>query len=62
METLLTSGQVAEKLGVSRQRVAIWLREGRIRSVEVAGMRLVRPRDARRPKPQPPGRKAAADS
>ncbi len=56
----LTPGQVAKKLGVSRQQIDKWLRAGRIRHVTLEnGDRLIEPHDARKPAvaktgPKPP--------
>jgi excisionase family DNA binding protein len=56
----LTPGQVAAKLGVSRQQIDKWLRAGRIRHVVLEnGARLIERKHAKKPKAEKPGRKPA---
>lgn len=53
----LTPGQVAKKLGVSRQQVHKWLAAGRIKHRRLEnGDRLIEPEHAKKPKVLPPGR------
>ena len=56
----LSTGQVADKLSVSRQQVDKWLRAGRIKHITIAGTRYVRQVDAKKPPRQKPGRKSSA--
>jgi excisionase family DNA binding protein len=58
MPAKLTPGQVAVKLGVSRQQIDKWLRSGRIKHVVLEnGARLIERRDAKKPTLMKPGRK-----
>lgn len=56
--TLLTVGEVAARLGVSRECVHQWIGEGRIRVTMTLGngLRLIETQDAVRPKPLRRGR------
>lgn len=58
---LLTTTEVADKLGVSVGRVKQWLDEGRLRASLTlpSGQRLIAAKDAKRPKAKKPGPKAA---
>lgn len=38
---LLSTGQVAERLGVSRNTVSLWIRQGRLRAILVGGKYVV---------------------
>jgi predicted site-specific integrase-resolvase len=58
-QTLLTPGEVAAKLGISRPMVIHYMDLGRIRCVEVAGRRLIRLSDAVKPQAKRPGQKPA---
>lgn len=58
MTDKLTPGQVATKLGVTRQQIDKWLRAGLIKHEVLAnGARLITNRDAKKPKPQKRGPK-----
>jgi excisionase family DNA binding protein len=57
--TYLKPVEVAQRLGVSKQQVQKWLDAGRIKSVRIAGMRLIAERHAKKPKPLKPGPKRA---
>jgi excisionase family DNA binding protein len=58
MDTYLSPGKVAAKLGVSRQQIDKWLRAGRIKHTLIGGTRYVRLRDVKKPRPAKPGRKS----
>ena len=47
----LTVGQVAEKLGVTRQQIDKWLKSGRIKYEWIGPARYVRPEDCKKPVP-----------
>jgi len=52
MPNYLTPQQVAEKLGVSRARVSVWIQQKRIKALTLDnGHHLIENRDARHPKP-----------
>lgn len=55
METqFYTLPQLARIWGVSRQRVHVWVKEGRIPAIQPGREYLVRAEDARRPEPALP--------
>lgn len=58
--TYLTPGEVAEKLGVSRQQVLKYLNGGRIKAVRIGGRRLIDRRDVVKPERLKPGPKPRA--
>jgi excisionase family DNA binding protein len=53
----LTVGQVARKLGVTRQMIDEWMRQGRIKHTWIGLQRFVAPQDAVKPEPIKPGPK-----
>ena len=59
---LLTPGEVAERLGISRQMVVKYLDAGRIPFVLVNGRRRIEEKHARKPAPRKPGPKPGAKS
>ena len=53
---MLSTKEAAEKLGVSRQRVWTWIKEGRIPAERVGNVWAI-PEDVEKPEPIKPGRK-----
>jgi len=51
----LTLAQAAARLGVSRQMIHRYVRDGRIHAERVGWQWLIAPRDCRKPKPRKPG-------
>ena len=55
-DNMLSTKEAADKLGVSRQRVCVWIKEGRIPAERVGNV-WVLPDDVEKPEPIKPGRK-----
>lgn len=57
MDNLLNQKQAAEFAGVNRRTIWYWIRYKGLPTVEVAGMKLIRPEDLEQFKPAKPGPK-----
>jgi excisionase family DNA binding protein len=52
----ITTNEAASRLGVSPQRVAILIRDGRLKAEKVGGMWLIKPKDLKPVLHRKPGR------
>ena len=60
MDDFISLADAAKLFEVHRQQVHRWLAEGRLKSVTIAGRRVLRRKGLKRPENKLPGRKKAA--